>query len=953
MWRELSDLKSSTPLSSSAWLVIGDFNQILNAGEHYSIQAYDTPIRGMDDLRSFLQTNDLTDLSSRGTYYTWTNCRPEDPILRKLDRAVVNSEWNSQFPESLATFDPPGDSDHSPCLISLSPVPHSGKKSFKYFSFVSTHSEFLPRLRAAWGESVGIGSKLFTLGQRLKKAKDCCKKINRDGFGNIQHRTKTALEDLGRVQAALLNAPTEALVAKESAARDVWTFFASAQENFFKLKSRIRWLREGDSNTKFFHRVVLANQSWNAIRYIRDASGLRIYNQQQIKGMAVAYFKNLLGSESRGIEPMTVNRIRELHPFRCSLNLATDLTWIPTDDEIKAAFFKMPKCKAPGPDGFPAEFFIEAWEVVGEDSIQAVKEFFTSGRLLGKFNATTVALLPKITGADELSKFRPVSCCSTIYKVVARLLKQRLQLFGPEVVQLNQVGFIKGRLLCENVLLASELVTGFHKRGPATRGCLQIDLVKAYDNLNWDFMLNILSAFDLPEIFINWIKECITTTFFSIAFNGELLDCFHGKKGLRQGDPISSLLFVLAMDILSKMLDKGAMNHVFGLHPLGDAPLITHISFADDVLLFFDGTDQSLQGLLAILEDFNKCSGLGINRSKTAVFFDGGDASRNRTSAAAHGISQGSFPIRYLGVPLTTKKLRRQDYQPLLDKIHSRFSSWTIKHLSFAGRLQLLKSVIYATISFWASIFLLPNRCLKALEQMCNSFLWKGVPTGARGAKVAWDIVCSATKSGGLGLRRLGLWNKIMGLKLIWLLFASSGSLGVSWVRAHLIGAENFWNIDATRSGSWIWKSLCKLRQLARPFVMCEIGSGMSANFWHDNWTSLGPLIHLTGESGPRLTGLQAMAVVRDALVDNRWWISSSRSRNPTICFLKNCLPDHREVISSEADDRFLWKVGDNAPVEGFSSSLMWNHLYGQEPEVNWHKSIWFKGRIPKHAFIS
>ncbi|XP_013674518.2 uncharacterized protein LOC106379039 [Brassica napus] len=95
------------------------------------------------------------------------------------------------------------------------------------------------------------------------------------------------------------------------------------------------------------------------------------------------------------------------------------------------------------------------------------------------------------------------------------------------------------------------------------------------------------------------------------------------------------------------------------------------------------------------------------------------------------------------------------------------------------------------------------------------------------------------------------------------------------------------------------------------------------------------------------------MAVVRDALVDNRWWISSSRSRNPTICFLKNCLPDHREVISSEADDRYLWKVGDNAPVEGFSSSLMWNHLYGQETEVNWHKSIWFKGRIPKHAFIS
>lgn len=179
LWRELSALNSSSTLRNSAWMVIGDFNQILNSNEHYSIQAYDPPLKGMEDLKSFLETNDLTDLSCRGTYYTWTNSRPEDPILRKLDRAVVNTAWNLQFPESLATFDPPGDLDHSPCLISFTPMSPSGKKNFKYFSFVSTHSDFIPSLRSVWSESVGIGSKLFTLGQRLKKAKDCCKRLNR------------------------------------------------------------------------------------------------------------------------------------------------------------------------------------------------------------------------------------------------------------------------------------------------------------------------------------------------------------------------------------------------------------------------------------------------------------------------------------------------------------------------------------------------------------------------------------------------------------------------------------------------------------------------------------------------------------------------------------------------------------------------------------------------------
>jgi len=118
-------------------------------------------------------------------------------------------------------------------------------------------------------------------------------------------------------------------------------------------------------------------------------------------------------------------------------------------------------------------------------------------------------------------------------------------------------------------------------------------------------------------------------------------------------------------------------------------------------------------------------------------------------------------------VPLTSKKMTKQDYKPLLDKILSRFSSWTVRHLSFAGRLQLIQSVIYSIISFWASIFLLPNQCLLEIERMCSAFLWSGKHESARGAKVSWDSVCTPKEYGGLGLRRLQPWNKVLGLKLI------------------------------------------------------------------------------------------------------------------------------------------------------------------------------------------
>lgn len=107
------------------------------------------------------------------------------------------------------------------------------------------------------------------------------------------------------------------------------------------------------------------------------------------------------------------------------------------------------------------------------------------------------------------------------------------------------------------------------------------------------------------------------------------------------------------------------------------------------------------------------------------------------------GLTQGSLPVQYLGVPLIPHKLRLQDYKPLIDKVLSNISSWTAMYLSFVGRLHLIQSVIMSMINFWTSIFLLPAKCLEDLKRICNAFLWHGTPNSARGAKVAWSTVCT------------------------------------------------------------------------------------------------------------------------------------------------------------------------------------------------------------------
>lgn len=649
----------------------------------------------------------------------------------------MNEHLSLSFPESLAIFDPPGDSDHSPSLVITNAQVTRNKKSFKYFSFLSTHPRFKVVISEAWMKEVCVGSPLFTLGQRLRHVKVSCKMLNREGFGNIQQKTKDSLEQLELIQSALLNAPSQILFRQEFVARKKWIFFSNAQETFYKQKSRIRWMNEGDGNTSFFHKSVLAHMGTNTIKYLRDNEDERVENSDQIKGMIVDYYQSLLGTESEGVTPMPVEEIKDLLTFRCLPDLASLLLKVPSVLEIKETISGMPRNKAPGPDGFPLEFFLEGWDVVGDETVKAVQSFFITGHLPRNFNATAITLIPKVVGADKLSQFRPVSCCTTIYKIIARLLKQKLKLFISDAVQGNQVGFVQGRQLCENVLIASELVENFHALGDISRGCLQVDLAKAYDNLSWQFLLNVLDVIELPRQFVGWIKECFTTPSFSVAFNGELIGFLPGKKGLRQGDPISSLLFVLAMDVLSKKLDRGLVDQLFRPHPKCLVPVITHLSFADDILIFFDGGQESLQGIFEILDGFRTASGLGINREKTALFLDGGDFQVSQQMASGFGIQHGSLPVRYLGVPLTSRKMRKQDYQPLIDRLLSRFNAWTVKHLSYAGRLQLIKSVIYSTITFWASIFILPNQCLEKIERMCNAFLWKGDPSSARGAKVS------------------------------------------------------------------------------------------------------------------------------------------------------------------------------------------------------------------------
>lgn len=241
----------------------------------------------------------------------------------------------------------------------------------------------------------------------------------------------------------MMTSPSPASFREEFIARKNWRFFETALEIFYSRNSRIRWLLEGDANTRFFHKAVLAHQARNAIRFLLTVDDQRIVNKYQIIGMIIAYFQNLLGSVNVGVSPMEIADIQRLYSYRCPAALHSSLLDLPSEDEISRTLLAMPRSKAPGADGFSVEFHKEAWSIVGSHTVAAVLEFFQSRRLHSGVNVTAISLIPKVTGADRLHLFRPISLCSTTYKVISRILKKRLQLFVAEIVQRNQVDLTK------------------------------------------------------------------------------------------------------------------------------------------------------------------------------------------------------------------------------------------------------------------------------------------------------------------------------------------------------------------------------------------------------------------------------------------------------------------------------------------------------------------------------
>jgi hypothetical protein len=287
-------------------------------------------------------------------------------------------------------------------------------------------------------------------------------------------------------------------------------------------------------------------------------------------------------------------------------------------EEVKDSVWDCDNFKCPGPDGITFGFIKDFWDILCDDVMRFLREFHRNGRLTKGINSTFIALIPKVESPQRLNDFRPISLVGSMYKILAKVLANRLRSVIGSVISDTQSAFVKGRQILDGILVANEVVDDA-RRCKKELLLFKVDFEKAYDSIDWSFLDEVMYKMRFPVLWQKWIKECIGTATASVLVNGSPTDEFPLKRGLRQGDPLSPFLFLLAAEGFNILMKSMFENFFFHGYKVGSAnpTVVSHLKFADDTLIIAEKSWANVRAMRAVLILFEAISGLKVNFTKS------------------------------------------------------------------------------------------------------------------------------------------------------------------------------------------------------------------------------------------------------------------------------------------------------------------------------------------------
>ena len=358
------------------------------------------------------------------------------------------------------------------------------------------------------------------------------------------------------------------------------------------------------------------------------------------------------------------------------------------------------------------------------------KEFHDNSRFVKNLNTTFLVLIPKKQTVEDFKDLRPISLVGGLYKILSKVLANRIKRIMDKVISKSQNAFVEGRQILDAVLIANELMDSSLRRKKCGLVC-KLDFEKAYYSISWEFLYQVLGRMGFGSRWLSWMKWCISIASFSVLINGSPAGFFPSSRGLRQGDPLSPYLFVISMEALSCMINRAVVRNYLSSSRVangrGEDLSISHLLYADDTLIFCEADLDQLKFLSWILMWFEAMSGLKINLAKSEII-PIGPVTNLAELASELGCKIGSFPTSYLGLPLGAKHKALGIWDSIEERYRKRLAAWKTQYISKSGRITLIRSILSSLPIYYISLFRMPQKVCARLEMIQRQFLWGGAP---------------------------------------------------------------------------------------------------------------------------------------------------------------------------------------------------------------------------------
>ncbi|XP_010236490.1 uncharacterized protein LOC104584074 [Brachypodium distachyon] len=706
----LQEMKELTPTIGEPWLIVGDFNLIYEAHDKNNTNLCR---RLMGQFRPAIDHAELFELRCSNRKFSWSNER-ENPTLLKLDRIFCNTARDALFSPCAVQALSTAHSDHCPLLLAPFSLPPR-KARFRFENFWPRHQGFLEAVSTAWNVPALSRNPLVRLRIKLGQTARSLRAWSKGLFGDARQQLHLAVEIVLRLDEAQDHRPLSPLEFHVRKALKIRVLGLAAVERARRRQaSRHVWLKEGDANTRFFNVMI------------GTPSGIHVSHEDK----ASALFQHFDESRGRTAPRTRTLAWQELHLPRLPLaSIDNPFSLCEIWEAVKAS----PTEKALGPDGFIGTFYRRCWSVIKFDVLAA---FHHLHRLAGdNLDALNTALICLICHQS------PISLIHSFAKLFAKVLARRLTPLIGDLISHAQSAFLKTRCIHDNFLFVRNTARALHRAKKPTL-LVKLDFAKAFDSVSWEYLLELMLHLGFPSRWRDWIVMLFFSASSSVILNGTTGNLFYHRRGLRQGDPLSPPLFILAIDPLQRILLRATELGALSPLPLQCVSLRASL-YADDAIVFINPSRPDLQTLLSILDTFGTATGLGINMAKCSV------APIRCTNIDLDDVLQPflgervDFPFRYLGLPLSLGRLRLAHLQPILDRARTKLAGWHGKWINAGGRRALVSSVLSSLPIYTMTALRLPRCFISALDKARRRFIW-GIEEeeAARGkCKVSWDKV--------------------------------------------------------------------------------------------------------------------------------------------------------------------------------------------------------------------